>query len=98
MRTLAASLTAMLLAGCATIDASRALSAAEVALEGARTAGGERAAPYEYTMAAAQYDKAREENARARYGDAVDHAQKARQFAEEASRRAAEARARPGAK
>jgi hypothetical protein len=94
VRTLAAALAGMLLGGCATLDARRAISAAASALEEARLAGGDRAAPYEYTLAAAQVDKAREENARARYGEAVDHADQARKLFDEATRRAAAARAR----
>lgn len=87
-------LAATALAGCASIDAARKISAAEVALEAARAAGGERAAPYEFVTAEVTYQKALEENAVARYGDAVDHAVRARQYAEEAQRRAADAPSR----
>ncbi len=73
-----------LLTGCASIDAARSLSAAEGALEGARAAGADKHATYEYTLADANYQKAREENARARYRDAVEHARKAARLAEEA--------------
>lgn len=88
MRSIAPLLAAALLAGCASIDAHRSLASAEVALEGARAAGAEKQAPYEYTSAEALYQKAREENGRARYGDAVDHARQAARMAEQARVRA----------
>jgi hypothetical protein len=77
-----------LLAGCASIDAARSLAAAEVALEGARAAGAEKQATYEYVSADANYQKAREENARARYRDAIDHARTAVKLADEAKGKA----------
>jgi outer membrane translocation and assembly module TamA len=77
-----------LLGGCASIDAARNLAAAEVALEGARAAGAEKQATYEYVSADANYQKAREENARARYRDAIDHARAAAKLAEEARAKA----------
>jgi hypothetical protein len=77
-----------LLTGCATIDSARSLADAEVALEGARIAGAEKQAPYEYAAADLYYQKAREENGRARYADAVDHANQARKLAEEARNKA----------
>lgn len=70
--------------GCAVVDATRTLASAEVALEGARAAGADKNAPYEYTAADAHFQKAREENARARYGDAVEHARKAAALADQA--------------
>jgi hypothetical protein len=79
------------------VDATRQLVAAEVALEGARSAGAERQAAYEYTAADAYYQKAREENARARYGAAAEHARKATILAEEAQVKARRA-ARPEAR
>lgn len=89
MRSFAPLLAVALLAGCASIDAQRSLTAAEVSLEGARAAGAEKQAPYEYTSAEALYQKAREENGRARYGDAVDHARRASQMADQARHKAA---------
>jgi uncharacterized protein YceK len=77
-----------LLSGCATIDASRSLAAAEVALEGARAAGAEKQAPYEYAAADLYFQKAREENGHARYGDAAEHAQRAATLAEAAKAKA----------
>lgn len=84
MRPIPLLLAIALLAGCASIDASRSLAAAEVALEGARAAGAEKQATYEYVSADANLQKAREENSRARYRDAVEHAQAAAKLAEEA--------------
>jgi len=77
-----------LLTGCATIDSSRSLVAAEVALEGARAAGAEKQAPYEYASADLYFQKAREENGRGRYGDAVEHATQAAKLAETARAKA----------
>jgi len=88
LRSFAPLLAAALLAGCASIDAQRSLTAAEVSLEGARAAGAEKQAPYEYTSAEALYQKAREESGRARYGDAVDHARRAAQMADQARAKA----------
>jgi len=87
-----------LLAACATVDATRSISAAEVALEGARSAGAERHSPYELTGAEAYLEKAREESGLARYGDAVAHARKAQALADEARRRAGEAAPRSEAR
>jgi hypothetical protein len=87
-----------LLSACATVDATRSISAAETALEGARSAGAERTAPYELAGAEAYLDKAREENGRARYGDAAGHARKAQALAEEARRRAGAPEPRPEAR
>jgi uncharacterized protein YceK len=77
-----------LLSGCATVAASRSLDAAEVALEGARAAGAEKQAPYEYASAQAYLQKAKEEESRARYRDAVEHAQRAARLAAAARARA----------
>ncbi len=84
MRSIAPLIAVALLAGCASIDAQRSLAQAEVSLEGARAAGAEKLAPYEYTSAEALYQKAREENGRARYNDAVDHARRAARMADQA--------------
>jgi len=98
VRHLPAYLLLAIAAACATVDATRSLLAAEVALEGARAAGAEKAAPYEYAAAEANYQKAREENGLARYGDAADHAQKAAALAREAQAKAAQGAPRPEAK
>ena len=76
------------LSGCAAIDSARSLAAAEVALEGARAAGAEKQATYEYVSADANFQKAREENARARYRDAIDHSATAVKLADEARAKA----------
>lgn len=88
MRPIPLLLAIALLTGCASIDAARSLSAAEVALEGARAAGAEKQATYEYVLADANYQKAREENAHARYRDSVEHARKAARLADEARAKA----------
>ncbi len=92
MRPFAPLLAVALLAGCASIDAHRSLASAEVAPEGARAAGAEKQAPYEYTSAEALYQKAREENGRARYGDAVEHARRSAQMADQARAKAVQPR------
>jgi hypothetical protein len=76
------------LGGCAVVDATRSLASAEVAMVGARAAGADKTAPYEYTAADAHFQKAREENSRARYGDAVEHARKAAALADQARAKA----------
>jgi hypothetical protein len=85
------------LGGCAVVKTSSALGAAEVALEGARAAGAEKNAPYEYTAADAHLQKAREESGQARYADAIDHARRAKLLADQAKAKAA-APAAPEAK
>jgi hypothetical protein len=88
VRSIPVLLAVALLIGCATIDSSRSLVAAEVALEGARAAGAEKQAPYEYAAADLYYQKAREENGHGRYGDAVEHAAQAAKLAEQARTKA----------
>lgn len=79
------------LAGCAPVHSNLNLVDAEVALEGARAAGGQKIAPYEYTVAEAYLRKAREELGYAQYGAAAELAERARGFAEQARQKAAEA-------
>lgn len=76
------------LAGCAPIHSNVNVAGAEVALEGARAAGAQKSAPYEYTAAEAHLRKAREEMGWARYGAAAELAERARQLAEEAKAKA----------
>lgn len=98
MRSIPVLLAVALLAACATIDASRSLVAAEVALEGARAAGAEKQAPYEYTSADLYFQQAREENGHGRYGAAVEHAQQAARLADQAKAKATGAAPRPEVK
>jgi hypothetical protein len=83
------------LAGCAQVHSNLNLADAEVALEGARTAGAARTAPYEYTAAEAYLRKAREQLGYAQYGVAAELADKSRALAERAREKAAEAGAKP---
>ncbi len=98
MRSIPVLLAVALLAACATIDASRSLVSAEVALEGARAAGAEKQAPYEYTAADLYLRQAREENGHGRYGAAVEHAQQATRLADEAKAKATGTAPRPEVK
>lgn len=85
----AVALTAM--AGCGgTLYAVQASSAAS-SLEQAREVDAETRAPYEYYMAREHLRKAQEEAAAGSYGDAVDLADLAEQYAEKAIKLAREA-------
>ena len=55
------------------------------AVEEARRAGAESAAPYEYTSAVAYLTKAREEGDQAAYGSAIEFGRRAEEFAMQAS-------------
>jgi hypothetical protein len=59
-------------------------SMASSSLEEARTLGAERYAPFEYYYAEAYLEKASEEAAQAEYGDAIDFASTADEYAEKA--------------
>ena len=65
---------------------------AEVALARAHASDGDKFALYDVTLADLYLMKAREEQGHAHYSDAADLAQVALKHAEEATRRAAEAR------
>jgi hypothetical protein len=68
------------------------------AVEEARRAGAETAAPYEYTSAVAYLDKAREEGGEAEYGNAIELGRRAEELALQARAIARRATApRPGA-
>ena len=70
--------------GCVgTIYAVKSSNAAS-SLEQARTLGAERYAQFEYYYAKAHLDKAMEEAAQAEYGDAIDFADVAEEYAEKA--------------
>lgn len=88
MRSLLALLLLALAAGCGPIRSSSALIAADVELEGARTAGAATAAPQEYFSAEAYLHKAREESGYARYESASTYAEKATELAREAKKKA----------
>lgn len=70
--------------GCVgTVYAVKANSASAT-LEEARTIGAEQYAPFEYYYARSYLDKAMEEAAQAEYGDAIDFADVAEEYAEKA--------------
>lgn len=87
--------TALLLAltaACGPVMATSVVGDAEVALARAHAAEGDKYALYETTLADLYLAKAREEQGRARYSDARDLAAGALQYAEAATRKAAERR------
>lgn len=81
-------LAALVHSGCGPVRSTAFLLDAEVQLEAARTAGAEKYAPYEWTAANLYIHKAREEVGYSDYEVAVDFAQKASRFANEARDRA----------
>ena len=72
------------LAGCGPGLYLSALRPAARAIERAQAAGAEEHAPYDYYVARAHLDKAREEAAESAFQDAADHARVAREHAERA--------------
>ena len=70
--------------GCGPIESTAVIADASVALSGARTAEGEKFAPYEFTSAELYLEKAREERGYADFEVAIDYARKARDFARQA--------------
>ena len=88
MRFLLALLLAAPLLGCAPVQASSALIAADVELEGARASGAATAAPQEFASAEAYLHKAREKNGAASYEVATGYAEKARELAQAARKKA----------
>ncbi|MBK9519003.1 MAG: DUF4398 domain-containing protein [Anaeromyxobacter sp.] len=91
MRSLLALPVLALLAGCGPVQSSRALVAADVEIEGARSAGAATAAPYELTAAEAYLHKAREQSGYAQYESATTFATRAAELAREAHKKAAAA-------
>lgn len=79
---------AVMLSGCGPIQSTAYLLDAEVALESAQTAGADKYAPYEFTSAQLYIHKAREEVGYSDFEVAVDFAQKAARFANEAREKA----------
>ncbi|MFZ5471366.1 MAG: DUF4398 domain-containing protein [Myxococcota bacterium] len=76
------------LCACGPVQSTAYLLDADVQLEAARTAGAEKYAPYEWTAAALYLHKAREEVGYSDFQVAVDFAQKAARFANEAKAKA----------
>jgi len=74
--------------GCGPISATHAIAEATVAVEAASGVEAKRYAAYEFTLAYEYLRKAREEEGYADYQAAIDFAQSARKFAEDAKERA----------
>ena len=77
-----------LFVGCGPILSTQTLSDAETAIEAARAAGADRSAVYEYTSAVEYLEKAREEWAYSDFQHALEYAQRAVTFAQQAFERA----------
>lgn len=88
MRILLALLAVSALAGCGPIQSTASLIDAEVALEAARAAGAQQSSTYEYTLAEAYLNKAREVSGYAQYEAATRFAAKARDLGNEARKNA----------
>lgn len=73
------------LSGCGGVLYSVSIFSAESKLETAQALGAERYAPYEYWYAREHMLKAKEEAATADYGDAIDFADTAEEYAEKAA-------------
>jgi hypothetical protein len=84
VRLTVALLTIATLAGCGPVQSTSALIDADVEVEGARTAGAQANAPYEFTTAEAYLHKARELAGYSHYEASADFASKAREIAKEA--------------
>ncbi len=91
MRFLLAFLLLAAAAGCGPVQSTSALIDADVELEGARAAGAATAAPFEFHSAEAYLHKAREKSGYAQYEAAIDLANRARDLAKDARKRAAAA-------
>ncbi|ADO73704.1 DUF4398 domain-containing protein [Stigmatella aurantiaca] len=76
------------LAGCGPVRTTANLLDAEVQIQAARTAGAEKEAPYEWTLANLYLYKAREEVGYSDYQAGVDFAVKASKYANEAREKA----------
>ena len=81
-------LVGLAVAGCGPVQSTAYLLDAEVQIAAARTAGAERYAPYEWTAANLYIHKAREEVGYSDFEIAVDFAQKAARYANEAKDKA----------
>jgi hypothetical protein len=71
-------------AGCGGVAYSVRINSVEAKVEKAKELGAEENAPYEYYSAKERVEKAREEAARADYGDALDLIDEAETFADHA--------------
>ncbi len=91
MRFLLAFLLLAAAAGCGPVQSTSALIDADVELEGARAAGAATAAPFEFHSAEAYLHKAREKSGYAQYEAAIDLANRARELAKDAHKKAAAA-------
>lgn len=69
---------------CGPVQSTSFLLDAEVQIEAARTAGADKAAPYEWTSANLYIHKAREEAGYSNFEQAVEYSGKASKFANEA--------------
>jgi len=88
VRSLLALLVLVPLLGCGPVQATSALVAADVEVEGARASGAATAAPQEFSSAEAYLHKAREKNGAAQYEVAATYAEKARELAQAARKKA----------
>ncbi len=80
------------MAGCGGVAYSVRINSVEAKVEKAKELGAEANAPYEYYSAKERVDKAREEAARADYGDALDLIDEAETFANQAINQASAVR------
>jgi len=74
----------LLLSGCGNTIYSIRINAASSKLEEARELGAERLAPYEYYIAREHLEKAQTEASEADFGDAIDLASVAEEYADKA--------------
>ena len=88
---LAAALLGAVASGCGGSLYAITANSASSKLETARALGAERYAAYEYWMAHEHLEKAMEEAAAADYGDALDFAETAEQYADKAAKLSREA-------
>ncbi len=83
------------LCACGPYRSTRAIADADGELATARAAGADRNAAYEYTAAVEYLHKAREVGGYARYHEAIQWGQKAREFGHEATKLSRERAANP---
>ena len=92
--TLALAAGLMILSGCAPLNASTAIREAEAHMEKARTAGADKAAPYEYYLARAYLIKAKRTEGYSEFGIAEQYGLQAKDYALKAISEARENMAR----
>lgn len=88
MRILLALLALSAVAGCGPIQSTASLIDADVAIEAARAAGAQQTSTYEFTLAEAYLNKAREVTGYAQYEAATRYAARARDLGNEARKNA----------